>query len=174
MSASSSDLAVSMPRLSSVRPLDKLSIEVVWVEGPRSGRTDVVDLSPLVQTHKFYQRLRNDPALFASVHLMDDGEVIAWGDEETIDMAATSVERLADDTMSADEFRSFMSELGYTQHVAAAQLGYSRRQIANFLAGTAPIPRVCVLACKMLRTRHRIKQARASASRIDEVHLTVA
>ena len=46
----------------------------------RSGET--VDLSPLVRCFKFYGKLRKDQSLFETVHLIEDGEAIAWGDDD--------------------------------------------------------------------------------------------
>jgi hypothetical protein len=87
------------------------------------------------------------------VHLVEDGEAIAWGDDDGIDMAATSVERLAEETLTPDELRRFLDREGLTQEAAAALLGYSRRQIAHYLAGDKPIPRVFSLACHALAAR---------------------
>jgi hypothetical protein len=157
MNATSQIFAGSMPKLSTVKPMGKLCIEATWSEGPRAHRTETIDLAPLIHSHKFYKPLRRNPALFQTVHLIDDGEVIAWGADDAIDMPATSVERLAQDMMTPHEFRIFVYDMKYTHNTAAAQLGYSRRQIENFLAGTKPIPRVCVLACYALRYQHAQK-----------------
>jgi hypothetical protein len=89
------DSGIPMPLIAGVRPLraeDKL-IEVIWANGNRRGRTDVVDLSPLIDTHRFYRPLRNDPALFRTVHVVDNGEAIRWAGD-SIDMSAESIERL--------------------------------------------------------------------------------
>jgi hypothetical protein len=142
-----------MPELNSVRAAGKLAINVTWSKGPRAGRTETIDLSPLVGAFKFYKALRNNPALFKTVHLVEDGRAIAWGDDDAIDMAVISVERLADEGLTADEFREFLECEGLTQDAAAAMLGYSRRQIAHYVAGDKPIPRVFALACRALALR---------------------
>jgi hypothetical protein len=46
-------------------------------------------------TYKIYRPLHDNPELFKSVHLTADGTAIAWGD---IDMAATTIERLAEES----------------------------------------------------------------------------
>ena len=137
-----------MARLSDVRSIDAAQrrVQVSWAEGNRAGRTEVVDLSPLIDTHRFYAPLRDDAHLFDSVHLLDGGEAIAWGDD-AIDMAANSVERLAAETMSADDFRAFLKRNGLTQESAAKILGRSRRSVAAY-ANQGGIPRVVALACR--------------------------
>jgi hypothetical protein len=142
-----------MPKLASVHPAGKLTIKVTWSKGPRARRTETVDLSPLVRSFKFYRPLRNNHSLFKTVHLIEDGRAIAWGDDDDIDMAATSIERLAEEALTSDEFRQFLDQQGLTQEAAAALLGYSRRQIAHYLAGDKPIPRVFALACRALAMR---------------------
>jgi len=137
-----------MPEIAKVTPTDKLGIEVAWKEGLRRERTDVVDLSPLIKSFKFYKPLLK-PAVFATARLDDDdGHAVVWDGD--IDMSAMSIERLAEESMNAAEFRSFMETLDLTQEQAAALLGYGRRQIAHYLAGTKPIPRIVALACRRL------------------------
>jgi|SRR5882672_366183 len=135
-----------MPRLAAVKAVDDLRVRVTWKQGIRARKTEIVDLSPLIGSLKFYKPLRDDPALFKTVHLTDLGSAIAWGDEE-IDMAATSIERLAEETLTSDDFRMFLKTNNLTHEQAAAQLGYTRRQIENFLNGDQAIPRVVALAC---------------------------
>jgi hypothetical protein len=146
--------------MSAVKPAEKLCVEITWSEGRRADRTEKVDLAPLINSLKIYKALRNSRALFETVHLLDDqGDIIAWGDDDEIDMDSTAIERLAEDMMTANDFKGFIDHLDFTHNTAAAQLGYSRRQIENFLAGTKPIPRVCALACFALRHRYDEQQA---------------
>ncbi|HEY7669433.1 MAG TPA: helix-turn-helix domain-containing protein [Hyphomicrobium sp.] len=140
-----------MPKLASIRPVDKSSIRVAWKAGPRAGKRETVDLSPLIHSFKFYKPLRSNAKLFRSVELVDGGEAIAWGDGD-IDMAATSIERLAEEAMTSVEFRNFLKARKLTQEAAAALLGRSRRQIANYLKGEK-IPRLVALACFGLEAR---------------------
>ncbi len=138
-----------MPRLASVAPAEGLSIAIEWADGPRTGRSDIVDLAPDILTYRLYRPLRDDPALFATLHLVDDGAAIAWGDDESIDMPATAIERLAEETMVAADFSRFLRRNRLTFDAAAAQLGISRRLIAYYAAGQ-PIPRHIALACERL------------------------
>lgn len=64
-------------------------------------------------------------------------------------MAATTVERLAEETMTNEEFKNWLktNKLSYTS--AAAALGISRRQ-AIYYATDKQVPRTIVLACRGL------------------------
>jgi hypothetical protein len=134
-----------MPKLASVKAVGRACVEVKWKSGSRARKTEVIDLSPLVKSFKFYKPLRDSPAAFRTVRLIDSGEAVAWNNGE-IDMAATSIERLAEEAMSPSDLRAFLKRHHLTQEGAAALLGRSRRQIANYLAGTR-IPRLVALAC---------------------------
>ena len=97
MSVTSQILAGAMPRLSSVRPAGKYTVDVTWAEGERTSQTDRVDLSPLILSMKFYRPLRANQALFETVHLIDDGEAIAWGDDDAIDQRSLRMLEQIDD-----------------------------------------------------------------------------
>ena len=60
-------------------------------------------------------------------------------------MAATTVERLAAESMTNTQFREFLERHGLTLD-AGAVLGISRRQVAYY-AKDRPIPRLVTLAC---------------------------
>jgi len=102
------DTGVPSSTIASIDDVDgrRRIISVRWAAGKRKGLLDQVDLSPLIGTHRYYAPLRNDPALFETVHLIDNGYAVAWGDG-AIDMSAASVERLAEEAMTgADYLRS--------------------------------------------------------------------
>jgi plasmid stability protein len=122
-------------------------VAVRWAAGKRHGRDDVVDLSPLIDTLRFYAPLRKSPALFETAHLIDDGYAVAWGGDDAIDMSAESVERLAEEAMTSTDFGAFLERHALTHQAAAAVLGRSKRQIENYLQTEHIIPRVVVLAC---------------------------
>ena len=130
-----------------------LSVVVTWADGARARRTETIDLSPLVNSLRFYKPLRDNPRLRATVHLIEDGHAIAWGADDAIDMAATSLERLAEETMTPEDLRTFIAHQSLTHSAAAALLGYSRRQIELYLSGAQPIPRVVALACHAIKLR---------------------
>lgn len=139
--------SLPMPTIKSVAPLSDHCVRVVWEETIRPYRTEDIDLTPLIKTLKFYKPLRDDKALFNSVRVIDFGHAVGWGEDDELDMAATSIERLAEESMSANDFREFLHTNKLTQERAAIVLGRSRPQIANYVSGKYPIPRVVVLAC---------------------------
>lgn len=134
-----------LPRIAGVRPAEDLAVAVTWAGGFRVGKTDIVDLAPVVMTLRFYRPLRHDQALLSTVAVMEDGSALTWGDGR-IDMAAQTVERLAREAMSPEDFRAFLARNHLTLDAAAAILGISRRQAAYFAKGK-PIPRLVALAC---------------------------
>lgn len=139
------DTGVPLPRMSQIQALPNFCLSVTWAEGSRAGAADVVNLAPVINSYKFYRPLRKNEELFRTVHLVDDGNAIAWGDG-TIDMSAELIEDIADQTMRPQDFAKFLERNKLTQEAAAALLGYSRRQIGYYLS-TGPIPRVVALAC---------------------------
>jgi hypothetical protein len=150
-----------LPRLASVRPAAGRAIEIKWAEGRRAGRKETVDLSPLVGQFRLYASLRDDDQLFQTVHLSEDGGAIEWGGGE-IDMAAASIERLAGEQMTAQDFEAFLKRNKLTRKAAAAALGRSLRMIQNYVDGE-PIPRVVALACRGYETGMMQKPERHSA-----------
>jgi hypothetical protein len=77
------------------------TILVTWKGGKRAGVTEVVDLTPVIQTYKFYRPLRDNPQLFATVKVdeeFDGGFRIVWDHESELDMSAETVENLANGT----------------------------------------------------------------------------
>ena len=139
------------PRIASIEPVGPLRARVTWADGDRKGRTDLVDLSPLVLSLKFYRPLRTDRDLFDTARVVRNGRAIEWGDG-SIDMSAPSIEQLAHETMTCKDFAAFLSRNKLTQESAGAALGYSKRQIINFLKGTSEVPRVVALACHGFET----------------------
>jgi hypothetical protein len=155
---------VKLPGIREVRCLDgkRRVISVTWAKGPREGRTDRVDLSPLIDTFRFYRPLRDDPALFATAHTVNGGSAVAWGHADEIDMAADSVMRLAEETMTAEDFRRFLERNNLTQEAAALLLGRSPRQLKYYLSAGI-LPRIVSLACIGLEL-HGLKARNTSRS----------
>lgn len=142
-----------LPCLKSIQPAGGFSVTVEWAVGARKGKIETVDLSPSILTFKLYRPLRDDEALFATVHLVEDGDAIAWGDG-SIDMAATTVEQLAEEVMTNDDFAAFLKRNELTLDAAAGHLGISRRQVAYYAKSRA-VPRLVALACEALERRWR-------------------
>ena len=139
------DTGVRLPRISEIRVLSDFHLWIVWAEGSRTGRTDSVDLAPAINTYKLYRPLRNNEELFQTARLVDHGNVVEWSDG-TINMSAELIEDIANEAMTPQDFATFLRRNGLTREAAAALLGYSPRQIGNFVSN-GPIPRVVALAC---------------------------
>jgi hypothetical protein len=152
-----------MPRLASVAHHDGMEVAVSWRSGLRAGKADVVDLAPAIMTYKVYRPLRDDPELFKSIHLTADGTATAWGADDAIDMAATTVERLAEETMTSSDFRAWLERHALTYEAAAAQLGISRR-LVGYYASKRRVPRYIALACRYLDSQHSAQMPLASTS----------
>lgn len=140
------DTGIAMPRVASVRALSGTKVEVAWAAGQRAGKSEVIDLAPIIGTYAIFRPLRNNEALFSTVKVIENGGVVAW-DGDDLELAADALEDLAAQTMTPAEFTAFMKRFKLTEAAVAAILGYSRRQIGYFKT-TGPIPRVVALACK--------------------------
>jgi len=148
-------VTVPMPKIANLQVVEPPVIRVTWSDGLRVGRTDVVDLSPMTDSFRLYRPIRDNEVLFRTVHLIEDGRILAWGDDDQIDMAAETIEDLAEETMTAEDLRAFLKSNNLTHAEAAALLDRSRRQIENYLSGNERIPRVFVMACFGLIARKR-------------------
>ena len=142
------DTGKPLPLIGELRVVDGKHrlIRITWLLGSRAGRTETVVLSPLIDSLKFYAPLRKNAELFATAHIINDGSALAWGRHDAIDMAASSVERLAEESMTADEFRAFLTRNKLSQEAAAAELGRSKRALAYHLS-MGFMPRLITLAC---------------------------
>lgn len=142
-----------MPRLGSVRADNDFCIRVTWIDAGNPDLATNIDLAPIILTYKFYRPLRDDPELFRTVHVANNGTAIAWGKNDKIDMAATTIEHLASEVMQKSDFRAWLEKNRLTLDAAAAQLGISRRLAAYYASGEKPIPRYIALACAYLDNR---------------------
>ena len=147
------DSGVTLPRLASALPLQHSILKVVWAEGRRAGREDLIDVGPALHSYKIYKPLRNKEALFATARVVDYGDAVAW-DGDDLEMSAEMLLALAEETMTPKDFSAFLVRHKLTQEVAGILLGRSRRQIANYTS-TGPIPRVVALACYGYEARKR-------------------
>ncbi len=145
-----------MPRVSAVSAGSALTVSITWKAGARTGKTETLDLAPIINAGKFFRPLRTDRPLFESVHTIVGGNAIAWGDDEAIDLSATSLERLAEETMTGEDLRDFLAARDLTETALAATLDYSRRQIVNFVNNDRVIPRVVSLACRYIELQNPI------------------
>ena len=148
-----------LPRVGSVQADNDFSIRVTWIGDVDPSLPTTIDLAPIILTYKFYRPLRDDPELFRTVHVANDGTAIAWGKNDEIDMATTTIEHLASEVMQKSDFRAWLEKNRLTLDAAAAQLGISRRLAAYFASGEKPIPRYIALACAYLDKRFNSVQS---------------
>ena len=148
------DSGIELPRMASVQPLHDFVLRVRWADGPRKGREDLVDVSPAIFSYKVYRPLR-DEGLFLKGTIAEDGDAVTWGNEDLM-MSADTVQSLAQESWTPKEFVEFLTRNTLTQLAAAALLGRSRRQIANYVT-RGPIPRVVALACYGFESLRRDK-----------------
>jgi hypothetical protein len=149
------DSGIELPRMATVQPLSDYVLRVKWAEGPRAGRDDLVDVSPAIFSYKVYRPLR-DENLFLTAAIAEDGDAVAWGGAEDLVMSADTIQSLAQESWTPKEFVDFLTRNRLTQESAAALLGRSRRQIANYVK-VGPIPRVIALACYGFESLRRDK-----------------
>jgi hypothetical protein len=146
------DSGTILPSMAMAQPLLGFALRVVWNKGDRTGREDVVDLRPVINSYKVYRPLR-DEALFLTGKRADDGEAIAWPGDD-LEISADMVHSLAEEAMAPQDFSTFLLRNKLTQEAAAALLGRSRRQIANYTS-VGPVPRIVALACYGYEARKR-------------------
>lgn len=146
------DTATTLPSMALAQPLPGFVLRVVWGEGDRAGREDLVDLKPAINSYKVYRPLR-DEEFFLTGQRADDGEAISWSGDD-LEMSADMVLSMAEEAMTPQDFSVFLLRNKLTQDAAAALLGRSRRQIANYTS-TGPVPRIVALACYGYEARKR-------------------
>ncbi|WP_175654162.1 hypothetical protein [Methylobacterium radiotolerans] len=140
----------ALPVLSAVKPGNGPYIVLIdWAEGSRAGTTDVIDLAPVILTYKVFKPLRDDARLFSTVRVSEYGDAIQWGEDDTLAVSGETLERLAQEVMTAAQFSEFMKRNKLSLDAAAAQLGISRR-MAAYYAKDRQIPRTVALACKQV------------------------
>jgi len=155
-----------MPRIGSVEADDDFSIRVTWADNLPLPTT--IDLAPIILTYKFYRPLRDNPELFRTVHITNEGTAIAWGTNDEIDMPATAIEHLASEVMQNSDFRSWLEKNRLTLDAAATQLGISRRLAAYYASGEKNIPRYIALACAYLDRKFSSSKPRTAQARVPQ------
>jgi hypothetical protein len=153
------DSGIALPRMASVQPLPDYLLRVKWAEGPRTGRVDLVNVSPAIFSYKIYRPLR-DERLFLTGAIAEEGDAVSWGSDsrggDDLTMSADTIQSLAQESWEPKEFVEFLARNKLTQEAAAALLGRSRRQVATY-ATTGPIPRIVALACYGFESLRRDK-----------------
>ncbi len=132
-----------LPRIASVDILERSKVRVVW----RDGGSVIVNLAPVLKSHRHFIPLRDDSDLFRTLRPAEDGTAIEW--DGGIELSAEWIERLPPAGMENAEFRQLMERLGLSLEGMAEQLEISRRQVASYRAGL-PIPAHVALAVRHL------------------------
>jgi hypothetical protein len=81
--------------IGAIRVVGPSALEISWTRGSRARTTETADLSPIINAIKYFRPLRDDAALFATAHLIEDGEVIAWSGPD-IELTADAIIALLD------------------------------------------------------------------------------
>lgn len=145
----------ALPKLATVEPGNgPFDVSVTWAAGERVGRTDIVDLAPMIFTFKVFRPLRDNPALFRSARVAEWGEALIWPENDDLEIGAETIEEMAAEVMTNADFGAFLKRNGFTHDAAAAQLGIARRLVAYY-AKNRDIPRYISLACKQLDTMRK-------------------
>jgi hypothetical protein len=140
----------ALPKLASVEPGNgRYDVQVTWAAGARVGRTDTVDLAPMIFTFKVFKALRDGAVAFDTVRLGDYGASIVWPENEDLDIGADAIEEMAEQAMTNEDFSAFLKRNKLTFDAAAAHLGIARRLVAYY-AKEREIPRYIALACQQL------------------------
>lgn len=156
------DSGIPLPRMATVRPLHDFVLCVKWADGARAGREDLVDVGPAIFGYKVYRPLRDENVFLTGV-IAEDGDAVAWSDDTDLMMSADTIQSLAQESWTPEEFVEFLTRNRLTQEAAAALLGRSRRQIATY-ATRGPIPRVVALACYGFESLRRDKFLQGSGN----------
>ena len=139
-----------LPSLADVQPgPGRFTVTVRWVKGARVGRTDHVDLAPVIQTFKVFKPLRDGTVPFSDLRLGEWGASVVWPGHDDLDIGAETIEDLAEVAMTNADFSTFLKRNRLTLDTAAAHLGIARRLVAYYAKERA-IPRSIALACKEL------------------------
>jgi hypothetical protein len=140
-------IGTALPRLASVAHSDGFKFSVSWSNG--GCAEELVDLAPVILRYKAFRPLRDDPELLRTARVVDEGRAIQWANEDALEIAAATVERLAAETMTPADFREWMQRHGFSLDSAAAELGISRRLVAYY-ARSRSIPRYIALATRYI------------------------
>lgn len=139
-----------LPKLADVAPgPGRFTVAVRWAGGSRVGRTDLVDLAPVIYTFKVFKPLRDGAVPFEGVQLGEWGASVVWPGHDDLDIGAETIEELAEAAMTNADFSTFLKRNNLTLDAAAAYLGIARRLVAYYAKERA-IPRYIALACREL------------------------
>lgn len=140
----------AIPRIAAFTVGEGRVVDVIWDDGSMS----TVDLMPAFASHRGFVRLRTDDDLFRYASLGEYGGYLAWPDGS--ELSSAWIDRLRHSSLGNAEFRDAMDALKVSLDGMAAELGVSRRLIADYRKDK-PIPKAVALA-----TRYLLDQRKAS------------
>lgn len=73
----------AVPRIDAVSALPGYRLRICW----KTGQVSTVDISDIIRDYKAFQRLRDDPDLFAQVRVGEYAYDVEWPDD--MDMPCT-------------------------------------------------------------------------------------
>ena len=136
----------SLPRLATAMIIDGRRVRVTW----RDGNSVIVDLGPVLLSHRHFIPLRDNDDLFQTLRVNEEGTALEW--DEGIELSALWISRLPEVGMQNAEFRAIMRKLRYSLDGMASALEISRRLVAMY-RGAAPIPAHIALSARYLAER---------------------
>ena len=89
------DTGAPLARIDKIRVVGPSTLGDYLGATTHGGRADVLDLTALIGSYKVYRPLRGNADLFATAHLVEDGEVVAW-DAPDLEMTAELIETQSD------------------------------------------------------------------------------
>lgn len=124
-------------------------LSVTW----RDGRTEEVDLAPLVFRYKILRPLR-DLERFRQVGVDEYGNGLVWGDDPDLEVSPEQIRELIESQkgprLRTSFFRRWMATRHLRQDDVAGLLNVSKRTIAGYATGSAAIDTPTSLAVGLI------------------------
>lgn len=124
-------------------------VAVTW----RDGRTEEVDLAPLVFRYKVLRPLR-DLERFRRVAVDEFGNGLVWGDDPDLEVSPEQLRELIEGQrgprLRTSFFRRWMARRHLKQEDVAGLLNVSKRTVAGYATGSAAIDTPTSLAIGLI------------------------
>lgn len=143
-----------LPRIETAEVSGPHRLRVVW----KDGRIDIIELEGMIADFEPFAPLR-DPALFATVQVIEYGDGIAW--DGGLDYGADSLRQLAEDqrAWTGEDMTQWQSHLGLSNQEAADLLGVALSTLKVYRAPNRPVPTNVKIACRALERDRSLFQA---------------
>ena len=139
-----------MPQIGSVEADRDFSIRVTWVGNINTSLPTAIELAPIILTYKFYRPLRDNPELFRTVHIINEGAAIAWAlldflrERGAYVIATTHYPELK--TYAEATSRVQNASVEFDLQTLAATAGFAVTTLVDALAEAEAAPAVTALA----------------------------